>query len=298
MLATSSPADQAELDNGVQALHRLGLQPEVLASARAVTDHLGTNYLAGEDAQRADDLTSALAGRQYHAMFCGRGGYGAQRTLELLDWTAIDPNFPRVIVGYSDVTALLEAVLARLGWSSLFGPVVAGPDFRVGSAPFQALAKMLFEPAAVTELRFNQSRTLVAGAATGISLGGTLSLLASSLGTPTSVPAHGAILLIEDVGEQPYQLDRMLTQLRRSGYLDGVRGVLAGSFSRCGTPEIIDRLLLDRLGDLGVPVLAGADLGHGVPQQTYPIGVRVELDADARVLRLCEPALVRPLTVA
>ncbi|MGH3424079.1 MAG: S66 peptidase family protein, partial [Nocardioidaceae bacterium] len=268
VLAASGPAEQDRLDGGLAALEGLGLKPDVLASARASTDPLDGGYLAGDDAQRAADLTTALSEAAYRGVFCARGGYGAQRTLELVDWSAVDRDLPRVLVGYSDVTALIEAIASRLGWVTLFGPMVTGADFHAGSYAFDILARMLFEPAAARELTFPGARTLVPGVAEGVTTGGTLSLLASSIGTPTSVPADGAILMIEEVDEEPYRLDRLLTQLRRSGYLDGVSGVLAGSFSECGDPGLVERLLLDRLGDLGVPILAGADIGHGVPQQT------------------------------
>ena len=124
-----------------------------------------------------------------------------------------------------------------------------------------------------------------------MTVGGTLSLLVSSLGTGTSRPARGGILLLEDVGEEPYRVDRMLTQLRRSGYLDGVAGIVAGAFDACGRPELIHDILTERLGVLAVPMLAWADVGHGGPFQTFPLGIAAELDAGQATLRLLDPPL-------
>ena len=119
-------------------------------------------------------------------------------------------------------------------------------------------------------------------------MGGTLSLLTSSLGTGTSRPARGGILLLEDVGEEPYRVDRMLTQLRRSGYLDGVAGIVTGTFEGCGPPELIQDILAERLGALAVPMLAWANVGHGGSFQTFPLGIAAELDAGQATLRLLD----------
>jgi muramoyltetrapeptide carboxypeptidase len=128
--------------------------------------------------------------------------------------------------------------------------------------------------------------------ARGVTMGGTLALLASSIGTKTSSnTARGGILLLEDVDEEDFRIDRMLTQLRRSGYLDGVTGIVCGNFANCGPPEQIEPILAERLGDLGVPMIAWANVGHGGMFQTFPIGIAAELDADARTLRLLDPPL-------
>jgi muramoyltetrapeptide carboxypeptidase len=134
---------------------------------------------------------------------------------------------------------------------------------------------------------------LAGGTARGVTLGGNLTLLSSSVGTDTSLPARGGILLVEEEHEDPYRVDRVLTQLRRSGYLDGVAGIIGGTFSGCGEPALIEQILADRLGDLGVPVIAWANVGHGGHQQAYPVGIAAELDADSGTLRLLDPPLVR-----
>ncbi|WP_157245879.1 S66 peptidase family protein [Nonomuraea typhae] len=289
VIVASSPCNQAKLDGGVRALKAYGLEVEVFASARAgETDF---DYLAGDDTLRAADLTTALADPAYAAVFTAGGGYGAQRTLERVDWSRIDPARPKVVVGYSDVTALLEAIAVKLGWASFFGPMVACDAFHegAGSYAFDTLMTMVTQP--VTELRFADARTITPGVAEGVTVGGNASLLAAGLGTDTSLPAAGAILFLEDVDEFTFRLDRILTQLRRSTYTDGVAGILLGTFTECGDPRDVERLLSDRFADLGVPVLAGADIGHNIPMQTYPIGVPARLDTEAGTLTLLKPAV-------
>jgi muramoyltetrapeptide carboxypeptidase len=132
----------------------------------------------------------------------------------------------------------------------------------------------------------------VPGVARGVTMGGTLTLLTSSLGTGTSWPARGGIVLIEDVDEEDYRVDRMLTQLRRSGYLDGASGLIAGGFTGCGPAENIQAILAERLAGLGVPMIAWANIGHGGHFQTFPIGVAAEFDAGARTLCLLDPPLL------
>ncbi len=281
----------ARLDGGLRALEHVGLRPEVFPTA--VDKGSVYDYLAGTDEQRAADLTRALTDPQYAAVFLARGGYGMQRALERMDWSAIDPARPKVVVGYSDVTALQEALLGRFGWVSLYGPMVASSGFFEGpdEYDFKELMRLLYQPGEVGGLTFPGFRTIVPGQAEGITLGGTATLLAASVGTDTSYPAKGAILLLEDVDELPFRLDRIITQLRRSGYLDGVAGIILGTFSGCGDPEQIEALLTERLSGLGVPVLAGANIGHNTQMQTYPIGVRARLDADRGTLSYLEPVL-------
>jgi len=140
-------------------------------------------------------------------------------------------------------------------------------------------------------IRYPQAVTVIPGVARGVTTGGTLCLLASSLATATSRPASGGILLLEDVNEEDYRIDRMLTQLRRSGYLDGVAGIVAGTFTGCGPPEAIQDILAERLGSLGVPMIAWANVGHGGQFQAFPYGIAAELDASAATLRLLDPPL-------
>jgi muramoyltetrapeptide carboxypeptidase len=289
VLTLSSPADPTRLPLGLEALRFAGLDPVVYPSShdRGSVHH----YLAGSDDLRAGELRSALLDESISGIIFARGGYGAQRTLEAMDWSGLERVPPKILSGYSDVTAILEAVAVKLGWSSLMSAMVSCQEFSE-SYTFSSMLRCLMWPERVRQLHYDDAVTVVGGAAQGVTLGGNLTLLTSSLGTDTCLPARGGILLIEDEQEDDYRVDRMLTQLRRSGYLNGVAAVIAGTWDNCGTVEQIHPVLVDRLSDLGVPVIAWANVGHGGHFQSFPIGVRAELDADTRTLRLLEPPLV------
>lgn len=289
VLTLSSPANQARLPRGVDALRFAGLEPVVYPSSH--DEGSVHHYLAGSDETRAAELRTALLDESIAGIIFATGGYGAQRTLESMDWSGLEHVAPKVLSGYSDVTAILEAIAVKLGWSSLMSAMVSCEEFSE-SYTFSSMLRCLMSPQRALEFHYDQAVSVVGGTARGTTLGGNLSLLASSLGTDTCLPARGGILLIEDEQEDDYRIDRMLTQLRRSGYLDGVAGIVAGTWNNCGTVEQIHPVLVDRLQDLGVPLIAWANVGHGGHFQTFPIGVRAELDADARTLRLLEPPLV------
>jgi len=293
VICVSSPVEPDALAAGLDALRFAGLDPVTYPSAHDP----GTmrRYLAGDDAMRAGDLRSALTDPGIAGILFARGGSGAQRTLEAMDWdglAGLPPEIlpPKVLAGYSDVTAVLEAVAIRLGWASVFGPMVA---IREGAShySFGSLLRTLMRPERATVIEYPRAVTVVPGVARGVTTGGTLCLLASSLATSTSRPARGGILLLEDVNEEDYRVDRMLTQLRRSGYLDGVAGIVAGTFTGCGPPEAIQDILAERLGSLGVPMIAWANVGHGGLFQAFPYGIAAELDAGAATLRLLDPPL-------
>jgi len=289
VLCASSPAEQAELRVGLDALRFAGLEPVLYPSA--ADGGSMRSYLAGDDQLRAGDLRAALTDPAIAGIIFACGGYGAQRTLAALDWEGLAGLPPKVLAGYSDVTAILEAAAARLGWASLHSPMVTSAS-STAHYSFGSLLRTLLRPEDATALHYEDAVTLVGGTARGLTLGGNLTLLTSSVGTPTSLPARGGILLIEDEHEEDYRIDRMLTQLRRSGYLDGVAGIIGGTFTGCGEPAVIEAILAERLGDLGVPLIAWANVGHGGYFQTFPIGIAAELDAAALSLRLLDPPLV------
>ena len=288
VLTASSPTNLDRLAVGLDTLTFVGLDPVVFATARERdTVH---PYLAGTDRLRADDLRAALLDESLSALLLACGGYGAQRTLEAMDWTGLSDLAPKIVVGYSDVTAILEAVASRLGWTSLMGPMVAESEF-AESYSFGSLFRFLTAPDTADLLSFPDAVTVVGGSAEGITAGGNLSLLARSIGTDTHLGAAGGIVLLEDEDEDDARIDVMLTQLRRSGYFTDAAAVICGTFVECGERERIHQVLADRLGDLGVPVIAWANLGHGGHVQTFPIGARARLDADARQLQLLEAPL-------
>ena len=279
MVAPSSPVPAERLAGGVALLKSWGLDV-VVGRHVGRTAHEG--MLAGTDYERAADLQEAWTDSSISAVCCARGGYGAGRLLDHLDWELLAQASPKVLLGSSDVTALHEA-WARLGVATVFGPMPATE--LLGEAPphpesAAALHAMLFdgEPA---DLQTTAVIAEPAGVPTEIEaplVGGTLSLLAASIGTEFTVPADGAIVFLEDVGEVPYRIDRLLTQLRLAGWFAGARAIVVGSLFECGDPAALRGVLTDRLGDLGIPVLAGLDVGHGAVQRSLLLGGAARLD--------------------
>jgi muramoyltetrapeptide carboxypeptidase len=260
----------------------------VMANVRGQHEQL--SYLSASDAERAADFMSAWCDPSVRAVFCARGGYGAQRMVDLLDWDALASAGPKVLVGFSDVTALHQAFAARLGISTIHGPVVTS----IGAGDDESrehLRAMLFDPVPGVRLTLQALQAIVPGRAEGVLVGGNLALLAAELGTANSQPAAESIAVLEDVGEEIYRLDRLLTQLLRAGWFDGVRGIAVGQFTDCGEPESVRYLVEDRLAPLAVPMLWDVPTGHVDRNLAFPLGVRAILDADEGTLVVADPPL-------
>ncbi|MER6567254.1 LD-carboxypeptidase [Streptomyces sp. NPDC001093] len=289
VVAPSGPVPEERLQAGLDVLRGWDLDP--IVAPHVLGRHEEFGYLAGRDADRAADLQNAWCDPSVAAVLCARGGYGAQRMVDLLDWDAMRAAGPKVFVGFSDVTVLHQAFATRLGLVSLYGPAAAGVDFVKSARAQDHLRSTLFAPESVRTLT-STGAGLAPGRARGITLGGCLTLLAADLGTLYARPgARGGLLLLEDVAEAPYRVDRLLTQLLRSGWLDGVAGIGLGSWRDCGRDEELRPVLADRLCGLGVPVVEELGFGHCDDAVTVPFGVRAELDADAGTLTLEQPAL-------
>lgn len=289
VVAPSGPVPEERVQAGLDVLRGWDLDPVV--APHVLDRHAEFDYLAGTDADRAADLQAAWCDPTVDAVLCARGGYGVQRMIDLVDWDAMRAAGPKVFVGFSDITVLHEAFATRLGLTTLYGPMAAGVDFIKNARAQEHLKATLFAPETVRTIA-SGGTALVPGRARGVTLGGCLCLLAADLGVPhTRRSARGGLLCLEDVGEETYRLDRYLTQLLRAGWFDGVRGVLLGSWQECGPYERVRALLADRLGGLGVPVVEEFGFGHCEGALTMPFGVAAELDADAGMLTLDEPAL-------
>lgn len=288
VVAPAGPVERDRLDAGVAALTSWGLRVRV--GEHVLDRHPTLPYLAGRDADRARDLQQAWCDPEVDAVLCARGGYGSQRVLDLLDWAALAEAGPKVFAGSSDVTALHSAFGATLDIVTLFAPMLAGALFDDGAR--EHLAATLFEPESTTVLTGPSVSTAEHGTAEGTLVGGTLSLLAADVGSlDAAPPPDGSILLLEDVGEEPYRVDRLLTQLLRAGWFTGVAGVALGSWTGCGRPEQVYDVIADLLGGLGVPMVWELGFGHCPDQLTVPLGVAARLDADDGTITLAEPAL-------
>ncbi|WP_026923895.1 S66 peptidase family protein [Glycomyces arizonensis] len=290
VVSPSSAAPEDRMAAGLAILREWGLDPVVMPYVNGLHPRLA--YLPGSDEARAADLQQAWSDPGFAAVVSTRGGYGAQRMLDFVDWEALRGAEPKVYIGFSDATALHEALAVNLGVATLHGPMPTWSAFIDDTATREHLRRTLFEPEAVRKLAPPTARALVSGRAEGVTFGGCLSLLASSVGTGEDRPdGAGGILLLEDTAEEDYRLDRYLTQLRRSGLLDGVAGIALGSWIDCGPEDEVRAVVMDRLGDLGVPILEGVGFGHCTPSWTVPLGVPATLDADAGTLTFAVPAL-------
>ena len=289
VVAPAGPVVPERLDRGLAVLESWGLSVSVGEHTRGVHERFG--YLASDDAARADDLMRAWCDPEVQAVFCARGGYGVQRMVDLLDWESIAAAGPKVLVGFSDVTALHQAFAARLGLSTIHGPVVT--SLGAGDDESRAhLHSLLFDPEPGVALTPSPVETLVGGRAEGVLVGGNIAMLASEVGSRNSLRAAASIAVLEEIGEEAYRLDRLFTQLLRTGWFDEVLGVVLGTFTDCGLPASVRDLAVDRLAPLGVPLLWGAPIGHADRNLAFPYGVPAVLDADAGTLVLREAALL------
>ncbi len=260
-------------------------------------------YLAGTDSERLQDLHAMFDDADVDGIVCARGGYGCGRLLQDIDYDIVRAN-PKVLVGYSDITALQIAFFNTTRLVTFWGPMVAS---EMGEISFGDYNRDWFIRAVCRKEPLGEIsqppdmppvQVLNGGIGTGPLIGGTLSLLAASLGTPYEISTDGAILFFEDVGEEPHKLDRMLNQLYQSGKLNSVNGVVIGECAGCGSgahkPAFpygnfsIEEIFHDYFSRLHVPVIYGLAIGHGKHKSTLPIGVQATLDADSCLLRIDE----------
>lgn len=292
LVAPASPFESEEFDRGVAELVTLGFNPEwqheVFARRR---------YVAGAPATRAADFLRAWRDPRVAGLFAVRGGYGSVQIIASLDPGTIRAT-PKALVGYSDLTTLLSWLVGQCGVVAFHGPTVAG---RLGRGPEAydraSLLAALTVAAPMGEVALSGAETLVAGEATGRLLGGTLTQLAAASGTPYALaPWDDTILLLEDVGERPYRLDRLVQQVRDAGMLRRVRGVMLGTFPRCdeaGGVLTAREVLTEIFAEFPGPVVFGVRTGHvDGPALTLPLGVQVRLVAGAAPRLVVEEAAV------
>ena len=293
VVAPASPFDQPSFDDGVAELRRMGLEPVWDDSVFA---RLG--FVAGEPSVRAAAIRQALADPTIDAVIAVRGGYGSAQVLPLLDPATVAAA-RKPIIGYSDITALLMFTTIQAGLVSFHGPMLEA-RLAKGDAGYDrwSFERALYHDAPMGVLRAPMLETIVDGEASGMLLGGTVTQLLASLATPYAFdPPEGYVLFFDEVGERPYRLDRMVTQLRQSGLLARASAIVVGELPRCDEPSgaFTGRsTVADALQDFPGPVVMGFPSGHtDGPQQTIPFGVRARVVANARVAQLIveEPAV-------
>jgi len=287
IIAPASPVDSRDvLERGIRSLERMGFrvrfEERIFESSR---------YLAGSDSARAEELQRAFEDPSIQAILGLRGGYGCARLIPLMKVRRLRPH-QKIFMGFSDLTTLMMFFRKRLGWISIHGPMAASPSLAdIPQDQAEHLFFLLSDPGYRPKLHFEHMDCWTPGVAEGELVGGCLSIITASLGTRYEIDTDGKILFIEDLGEPPYRLDRMLTHLQLAGKFRSIAGVMLGSFIDCeptrGGYKAGD-VLRDILSRLNIPVMAGFPLGHGDDNWAVPYGARVRMDADARILELLQ----------
>jgi muramoyltetrapeptide carboxypeptidase len=276
----------ARIEAGVRTLESRGLRVTLASNI----DHRHRGYLAGDDDERLEQLNHYLRSDDVDAFFFARGGYGAMRILDGVDYEAIRRN-PRPIVGFSDITALHQAVAVHAGVASFHGPML-NLDFHAGLSPhIEEWLWALLAGDAPRVHAFDASQVLQEGEATGVLFGGCLSLTTALVGTPYDFWIDDGIWFWEDVDEPIYRLDRMLTTLRLSGRLRRIRGVLIGKLKGCGDEAELTALLHEFFASSGIPVVRHLPFGHYGDNLLMPIGAAVELSTESRKLIVTHPVV-------
>ncbi len=299
-----SPASNTGEDEGIRFASEV---VESLGFKVRYGEHLfaRNQYLAGTDKERADDVNRMFANDDIDAIFCLRGGYGTPRILPYLDYEVIGAN-PKVIMGYSDITGLLTAIHKKTGLIGFHGQT---PSQTYSDYSLSEYKKVMMNPTSNTFIgaappfeggegkveKENRLTQITGGKARGRLIGGNLTLITTLIGTAFEPEFRDRLLFLEDVGEAPYRIDRMLTQLLLAGKLQQVAGIAFGKFTEAkdsGNTFSIEEVLHDRCGELGIPVMRGFMFGHVKDQTVMPIGIEAELDADKGTLQLLEAAVI------
>jgi muramoyltetrapeptide carboxypeptidase len=288
VLAASGPSERARIEEGARAMERRGHRVTLAANI----DRRYRGYLAGSDDERAEELNRFLRDPQYDAFFFARGGYGAMRILDRIDYDAVATN-PRPIVGFSDVTAIHQALAVRAGVGSFHGPMV-NLDFRNGlSADIEQWHWSMLAGDAPLIRPFTAEDIVCEGEASGTLFGGCLALTTSLVGTPYDFWIDGGIWFWEDVDEPIYRIDRMLTHLRLSGRMQRVLGVVIGTLKDCGEDAEMLSFLRDFFTPFGIPVVRNFPIGHHGNNLLMPIGRTVRLSTFDHSFTISEAAVTR-----
>ncbi len=284
ILAISSPSDMPRIEEAARHLEAIGLRVTLAPNIGHVNA-----YLAGADDERAETFNQFVRSDEYDAFLFARGGYGAMRILDRIDYDAIARN-PRPVIGFSDVTALHQAIAVRTGIGSFHGPMVALDFFNTLSPSIEEWFWSVLRGDAPLTHRFDRSQVVVDGVAEGQLFGGCLSLTTALTATPYDYWIDDGIWFWEDVEEPLYRVDRMLTHLWLSGRFRSIRGVVVGKLKGCGSEAEIDALLRGFFGSLSIPVVRGVPFGHYGDNLVMPIGPNARLDTAEGTMTILTPA--------
>lgn len=291
IIATSSPTSNENVKAAEDKLIEMGFKVKL---GKSPYERYG--YLSGTDSIRANDINEMFKDEEIKAIICVRGGYGTPRILDLLDYDVIKNN-PKIFVGYSDITALHIAFTQKCNLVTYHGPMLSSDmikDFSEFSK--DKLFKTLMDPEPLGKISNPQGEEIVTingGIAEGTIIGGNLSLIVATIGTPYEIDVKGKLLFIEEIGEEPYKIDRMLNQLRLSGKLEDASGIILGDFNNCESGKheenlTLSQVIADHIKPLKKPTIYNLQAGHCDPMVTLPLGVMARLDADKGELIILE----------
>jgi muramoyltetrapeptide carboxypeptidase len=299
LVTPASPITKEQLEKAVKNIEDLGFK--AVYNEKRVLSRYG--YLAGEDLFRADDLNLMFNNPEIDGIWCVRGGYGSARILGMLNYRVIKDN-PKVLIGYSDITALLQAVFKYTGLICFHGPGAASDFTEYTKRHVQAVLMnpqkkyVIDYPKENSDNESTEFEPLVIqkGIAEGRLIGGNLTLATSLIGTRYDINYDNRLVFLEDVGEKPYRIDRMITQLLLAGKFQRARGVVLGVFMDCeakkGSQSLsLRETLLDRFQKFKVPVIYGMSFGHIANQFTLPLGLKAELNTENKTVTLLESSV-------
>ena len=270
IVATAGPVTREELEPGIEELHKAGFDP-VLAKNL----YYNKGYLAGTDEDRAAALNEMMARQDIQAVFCARGGYGSMRLLSSFPFGSFGRK-PKFIIGYSDVTAILNAVLAKTGVIGIHGPSVRSLG-NGDTVSRDLLINFITNPSTI-EYNITDFVTLAAGIAKGRLVGGNLTVFSRLIGTPFMPPLKNSVLFLEDTNEPVYRIDRMITHLILSKVLTKISGIILGRFTNCGENSGLKELFSETARNFNIPCLMGLEAGHEGVNLPLPIGAQSVLD--------------------
>jgi len=293
IISPASPIFKEKLDKGINYLKNLGFNVKL---GKHVYGERG--YLSGTDEERASDLHELFSDNSVKAVFCSRGGYGSIRILKYIDFELIKKN-PKIFVGYSDLTALEISMLVKNGLVTFYGPTVAEDfDNEIDYSGFDLLLKIISFETNAYKADISVHNIVKGGKSTGILIGGCLSVFSSLLGTDYFPDLKDAIIFLEDTNEEPYRIDRYLSQLKLCGVFNKACGLIFGKFTRCESKEKdykgpnVDEIIKDTASNLDIPVIKNLSFGHIKGKITIPVGIKATINTDKMYLSFDENAVI------
>jgi len=287
ILSPASPLEKEKIKKGAEFIKSFGFETEISKSSFSISKH---SYMAGSIKERIDDLHYMFKKDEIKAIICARGGYGSMRILEHIDYQLIRDN-PKIFVGYSDTTALLMAIIKKAGIITFHGPMLK--DIMELSNKYLSLFWNILQKKC-KEIKAEKAKALLSAEKEieGILLGGNLSIIASLVGTDYLPICKKVIFFLEDINEPYYKIDRMLTQLRLSGFFKNVSALILGQFKDCGKKDIINQIVLDIVSDIGFPILYDFPIGHSNQNMLIPLGIRVRLNTEQKTITFLEEPFI------